>query len=36
MALGAHSDPEAIPSAWLSELKAREKILGFMSAIDRV
>lgn len=36
MALGAHSGPEAIPPAWLSELKAREKILEFLSAIDRV
>ncbi|MBW2192920.1 MAG: ADP-ribosylglycohydrolase family protein, partial [Deltaproteobacteria bacterium] len=36
MALGAHSGPEAIPPAWLSELKAREKILGFLSNIDRV
>ena len=36
MVLGAHLGMEAIPDPWLSEIKNREKILGYLGAIDSV
>ena len=35
MVLGAYLGMEAIPEIWLSALKARERIMGYLSAIDR-
>ncbi len=36
MILGAHLGMGAIPELWVSELKNREKILGYLSALDRL